>query len=176
MKKVIAAGAAALMLSAGSANALVIVPVLNFDQAYTVAAPLSTVAVSDFSIDGPAPWLFVDLPQLGSLFTTVNSKWFKDGVVAAQFTVVPNTSNADQFWLSPTPAAWNAKKAAGPWHIDATFDLTGIQFAENGGIGVGVSEGTGSTTVAFNVVPLPACGWLVGLAFGALRLRRRSIE
>ncbi len=52
------------------------------------------------ALDGPTPWLFVDLPGLGSFFTAV-------------------------------------ARTSGGWAIDVSFQLVGIQFGENAGIGVG---------------------------------------
>lgn len=171
MKTSLASAATALLLLGSQAQAL------TFDAAYTVGTSGSTVAVADFAIDGPVPWLFVDLPALGSFSTFVSAKWFLDGVPSAQFEVFPSTADGQRFWLSPAESVWNGKKAVGPWHVDATFSLTGILFAENGGIGVGISEGSGSTTVTFRVtpaaVPLPAAGPLFALAVGGLGLRVR---
>ena len=152
---------------------------LNFDAAYTVAAPFSTVQVTDFTLDGPTPWLFIDLPALGSLFTATSSSWFLAGTSAALAQSSRREQNLDRFWLAPSDLVWSSVKSAGNWHIDATFDLVGIQFAENGGIGVGISEGAGSTSVNFSVspaaVPLPGGGWLLGAALVAIaRLPRRS--
>lgn len=152
---------------------------LTFDQAYTVAAPFSTQQVSDFALDGPTPWLFIDLPALGSFFTVTSSSWFVAGTAAPQATSTQSVHDLDRFWLAPSDLAWSAVKSAGNWHIDASFNLVGIQFAENGGIGVGISEGSGSTTVDFSVssaaVPLPAGGWLLSSALIAVAgLRRRA--
>lgn len=148
----------------------------TFDAAYMVAAPGSTTQVSQFAIDGPAPWLFVDLPGLGSFFTVVESDWFRVGVPGVQLDLFPRQQAADQFWISPADGAWNGVKSLGNWSITASFELVGILFAENGGIGVGISEGAGSTQVGFSVVPaavpLPANGLLFGAALAALGLRR----
>ena len=173
MKKLLILNFLALLMAHGKSHAL------TFDQAFMVATPLSTSQVTAFSIDGPTPWLFVDLPALGSFFTTVNSSWFRDGIAAPQFQVIPSQQQNDRFWLSPTDLTWVAARALGAWHIDASFALTGILFVENGGIGVGVNEGTGSTIVEFTVtpspVPLPASGFLMVMAAGALlRWRPRT--
>ena len=167
------AACAALFLVIGQAHAL------SFDAAYTVAAPFSTVQVSDFALDGPTPWLFIDLPAVGSLFTATSSSWFLAGTAAALAQSSRREQDLDRFWLAPSDLAWNTVKSAGTWQIDASFNLVGIQFAENGGIGVGISEGAGSTAVNFSVspatVPVPAGSWLLGAALIAVsRLRRRT--
>lgn len=120
-----------------------------------VSSPLSVTQVASFSIDGPTPWLFVDLPALGSLFTSVQTAWFVAGVPAAKFAVSPGPQANDRFWLAPSDATWNGAKTVGDWHNDVSRNLVGIQFAENGGIGVGISEGSGSTLVNFAVTPAP---------------------
>lgn len=166
------AAALALLLSTGAARAA------NFDAAYMVAAPGSTAPVSEFSLDGPAPWLFVDLPGLGSFFTVVESDWFRVGVPGAQLTLFPSLQMDDQFWIGPTETTWDNVKTLGAWSITASFELVGILFAENGGIGVGISEGAGSTEVGFAVVPtpvpVPTSGLLLGPALLALGILRRS--
>jgi hypothetical protein len=171
-----------LLLGSGNAHALT----LSFVSAYTVAAPGSTARVTVFDINGDAPWLFVDLPALGSFSTTVNSNWFQGANEVGQFSAVPavpSASNAHQFWLTPSEADWNAKKAAGDWHIDATFDLVGLLCAESGGICVPVSEGNGSVTVNFSVapavVPLPLGALLLASGLGVLglpRIKRRRMR
>jgi hypothetical protein len=165
-------GIVTLSVLFASANAAALT--LPFDAAYTVAASGSTTPVSVFDIDGPAPWLFVDLPRLGSLLTFVSSNWLRDGNATLQFSAFPLASSADQFWLAPSAVQWNATKAPGAWHIDATFSLVGLQCAESCGIGVGVDEGSGSTTVQFTVaaVPLPATAWLFACALGAVGFPR----
>ena len=161
----------ALLFAAGSARAA------TFDAAYMVAAPGSTTQVSEFAIIGPAPWLFVDLPGLGSFFTVVESDWFQIGVSGAQLSLFPSQQIGDLFWIGPAGAAWDGVKALGNWSITASFALVGILFAENGGIGVGISEGAGSTQVAFSVVPspvpIPTSGLLFGAALSALGLGSR---
>lgn len=153
---------------------------LPFDQAHMVAAPFETTRLETFPIDGPAPWLFVDLPTLGSFFTVVASDWFSAGQAGARFaSVVPGQQNLDQFWLAPSEAAWAAARAAGRWTIEVTYQLVGIQFAENGGIGVGISEGGGETTVSFDVtaIPEPGTALLLGMGLsglGATRHRARG--
>ena len=170
MKHLLAA-CLALLFAATSARAA------TFDAAFMVAAPGSMSAVSEFSIDGPAPWLFVDLPGLGSFFTVVESDWFRSGVPGVQLNLFPSQQVGDQFWIGTSNAAWDGVKALGNWSITASFELVGILFAENGGIGVGISEGAGSTQVSFTVVPtpvpVPASGLLFGAALSALGIGRR---
>ncbi len=58
------------------------------------------------------------------------------------------------------------------------FELVGILFAENGGIGVGISEGGGLTSVSFDVVPIPEPGTalLVGVGLVGLCAARGRAE
>lgn len=136
-----------LILSASRASA--------FDRAFMVAAPFSTDPVSVFALDGGKPWLFVDLPGLGSFFTVVESDWRLEPGPTRLIDVPPSHQENDLFWITPSDAQWESQKALGTWDILATYSLVGIQFAENGGIGVGVLEGAGSTHVRFDVVPSP---------------------
>lgn len=155
------------------------VSALPFDQAYMVAGPLETTPIESFAIDGPTPWLFVDLPGLGSLFTVVESSWFAASEVGARFpSVVPSQQNLEHFWLAPSEAAWAAARTTGRWTIDVRFELVGILFAENGGIGVGISEGGGLTSVSFDVVPIPEPGTalLVGVGLVGLCAARGRAE
>ena len=173
MQNLMRAAALALSLVGGHVQAL------SFDQAYMVAAPFSEQQVSDFAVDGPTPWLFIDLPALGSLFTVTQSSWFVTGIGASQVHSSQRLQDLDRFWLAPSDLAWAAVKTVGSWHSDVSFDLVGIQFAENGGIGVGISEGAGATRVDFSVspapVPLPAGVWLLGPALlTVLGLRRKT--
>ena len=174
MQNLSRAATAALLLVAGHAQAL------TFDQAHMVATPFSTQQVSDFALDGPTPWLFIDLPALGSFFTVTQSSWFVAGTAVPQVQSSQRFQELDHFWIAPSDLAWAAVKVTGNWHIDASFDLVGILFAENGGIGVGISEGSGTTTVDFSVtpapVPLPAGAWLLSPALLAVfGLRRKTL-
>lgn len=67
-----------------------------------------------------------------------------------------------------------AARATGHWTIDVSFQLVGIQFAENGGIGVGISEGGGQTTVSFDVtaIPEPRTALFLGLGLFGLGVVR----
>ena len=51
---------------------------LDFDAAYMVAGSGSTEPVSEFELDGPVPWLYLDLPDgaLNSFLVSVDADWF----------------------------------------------------------------------------------------------------
>ena len=102
---------------------------LDFDAARMVATSGSTEPVSVFDINGPAPWLYLDLPDgaLTSFLAAVHSDWFHEGSAAKQFTL-SNTSFVvqDEYWFSPTTEDWNATKAVGDWHIDAHHSARGV--------------------------------------------------
>ena len=53
---------------------------LEFDAAYTVAAPFSTDPVNVFDIEGPPPWLYLDLPDAAtsSFIVAAPSDWFRE--------------------------------------------------------------------------------------------------
>lgn len=139
---------------------------------FAAVAALSFVSHSHAAL--PTPWLFVDLPG-SSPFTFLDSKWFFNGVQQFQSSRTV-AAGVDQFWLAPTDAVWDAKKALGRWRVDTRYSFGDILFAENGGIGVGITTATGSASVGFDVapVPLPAGVALFGTALGMLgrRLRR----
>ncbi len=175
MKIKLTAGICALLLASESGAALPPPAIIAFDAAYMVAAPLSETQVSAFSIDGPTPWLFVDLPG-SSPFTFLDSTWFFGD--AQQFvSALTQPAGTDKFWLAPTDAVWNAEKVLGNWQVDTRYAFGDILFAENGGIGVGITTATGSASVNFTVtpapVPLPAGIALFSAALGFLRWRRR---
>ena len=86
---------------------------LPFDAAYTVAESGSTEPISVFDIHGPAPWLYVDLPDgaLTSFLAAVYSDWFPEGASSKAFSV-SNSSFVvqDKYWFSPAPDVWDAAK------------------------------------------------------------------
>jgi hypothetical protein len=174
MKRLLAGAAlAASVLASSATNAAL------FDTVYIVGANGSTTPVTQFSIDGPAPWLFVDLSGPLSEFTWLSASWFADGNPTAQFTNFPgNRSGADKLWFSPTPAEWNAEKAAGDWHVDLT--LNALELILIYGVGVGQLVQVAGPTVSFNVVdplavPEPSTFALLGLsllAFALVRVRQ----
>jgi hypothetical protein len=125
---------------------------LNFDAAYMVAASGSTEPVSVFDINGPAPWLYLDLPDaaLTSFLAAVHSDWFHESSAAKQFTL-SNSSLVvqDKYWFSPTAEEWNETKAVGDWHLDAQHSLVELIIIYGGG--VGRVWATGKATIDFTV-------------------------
>ena len=47
-----------------------------FDRVYTVAGPGSTTPLSQFDVNGPAPWIYLDLPPAGGQYSYGSSNWF----------------------------------------------------------------------------------------------------
>jgi len=171
-KKIFTSGLAALIVSIASAHAAV----QPFEHAYTVGFAGSTTPVTVFDIDGPAPFLFLDLPAT-SFITSVSSDWFHDADLVAQFTVQESSAGGDKFWLSPPAEVWNVEKAVGDWHIHASYNLVGLICLENGGICVPQNVGSGSGVVDFTIaaVPEPEVYAMFGggLALLGLASRRR---
>ena len=66
---------------------------LDFDAAYTVAAAGSTEPVNVFDIEGPPPWLYLDLPDgaTSSFIVAASSDWFREPAETKQFSL----SNTD---------------------------------------------------------------------------------
>ena len=147
-------GSVTLCAALDVAAALAPPPVIPFDAAYMVSAPTSETAVSSFSINGAQPTLFVDLPG-SSPFTFLDSTWFFGGI--QQFTLTPtHFQGLEQFWMQPTENLWSSKKAVGTWVVNTRYSFGDILFAENGGIGVGITTATGAATVVFAVTTAPA--------------------
>jgi hypothetical protein len=144
--------ALAACLSGLLTNRAVAVVDLDFDAAYMVAASGNTEPVSVFDIHGPAPWLYLDLPDAAqsSFLAAVNSDWFDESSTTKQFSV-SNTSFVvqDKYWFSPTAEEWDAAKAVGDWHIDANHSLVELIIIYGGG--VGRIWATGNATIDFTV-------------------------
>ena len=125
---------------------------LDFDAAYMVAASGSTEPVSEFELDGPPPWLYVDLPDgaLTSFLVSIDANWFLEPQAAAQFSLSESSfAQADKYWFSPAAQIWNEKKAVGDWHIDARHSLVELIIIYGGG--VGRVWASGSETIDFKV-------------------------
>ena len=126
---------------------------LEFDAAYMVAASGSTEPVSEFELDGPAPWLYLDLPDgaLTSFLVSVDAHWFLEPQTPAQFSLTESSfAQADKYWFSPAAQLWNEKKAAGDWHVNARHSLVELIIIYGGG--VGRVWASGSETIDFRVV------------------------
>ena len=97
-----------LAVALGPALATAAPITLPFDAAYTVAAAGSVERIDSFSLDGPAPWLYVDLPDgaLNSTFSSAYSRWFAEGSPTVQFTASDGIwGSQDKYWLSPAASA-----------------------------------------------------------------------
>lgn len=126
---------------------------LPFDAAYMVAEAGSVEPVSSFDLNGPAPWLYVDLPDgaLWSFSSSVNSKWYSGLSTAPKFVLSEGIWGAqDKYWLSPSISDWQANGAVGTWRINATHSL--VELVMIYGVGAPRVWGTGSTSIQFSIV------------------------
>src|SRR5262245_30591444 len=173
----------ALVILVGRARAAVTVP---FDRAYTVSSAGSTTPVSSFDINGPAPVLYLDLPAAWGQYSSAGSNWFRDSVATSQFSVDSETIFASdgEYWLTPSADVWNQKKAAGNWHINASYWWWDLVIIYGGG--APVTKATGSTMVNFTVtapalvdpgtskvLPEPGCAGVFAMLAGVLGMGRR---
>jgi len=159
--------------------------VVPFDRAYMVSAPGSTTPVSEFSIEGPAPVLYLDLPAPMAQYSSGYSTWYDDPNPAAQFSLSGGAlfSSDQEFWISPSPQEWQLKKSVGDWHINASYSWWTLVIIYGGGAPVTYAQG--SAVVPFTVTasgdspispinPEPGSILLCGLSAAALLLSRSS--
>jgi len=123
-----------------------------FDRVYAVAGPGSTTPINQFDINGPAPWVYLDLPSPGGQYSYGSSNWFAGASTTAQYQAYSPSifSSEGEYWLSPPADAWAQIKSAGPWHVDASFgwwDLVIIY-----GAGAPVTKTFGNQRVDFSVM------------------------
>jgi hypothetical protein len=166
-----------LFLSANQANAAFI------EAVHTVGQFGSTTPVTDFSINGPAPVLYLDLsePYVGGGWEWLGARWFSSTSPTMRLEVEPLNSGTDQIWYQPSASEWNAIKQFGDWRID-TY-IAGIDLILIYGVGVGVEVETPGPSTPFRVtavapVPLPGSILFLGTGAAALaslrRFRRRN--
>ncbi|MGL4514757.1 MAG: hypothetical protein ACRCT8_16840 [Lacipirellulaceae bacterium] len=175
-----------VVATAGQASAQGILPPpinLPFDALYTVGANGSTDPVTTFEVGGPAPWLYLDLPDgaVSSFSAWAYSDWFVVGSSAPRFRSSNGVytdfqigaAGSDKYWMAPTEARWQASGAVGEWRVSASHAL--VELILIYGVGVGNTWATGAGTVNFNVVqsvPEPS-GIALALATVALAVGRR---
>jgi hypothetical protein len=172
MRRSLVTGLLMLLVCTNGALAAVQVP---FEAAYCVDSPGSTTPVRAFHIDGPAPWLFVDLGTSWGQYSYASSRWFSGDESTARFSANEGTwfSTERQYWLSPGAEAWEANKAVGEWRVDANYAWWTLVMTYGGG--APLTNSTGSKTVSFWVVahPIPEPGAaLVCLGAGILGIKR----
>jgi hypothetical protein len=143
-------GFAILCLSTGTALATGIqVP---FDRVYPVAAPGSREPVTQFDINGPAPWVYLDLPSPGGQYSYGSSNWFAGGSTTMQFQEYsPGIFVSDgEYWLSPPADGWAQLKSVGDWRVDASFAWWDLVIIYGGG--APVTKTFGSQSVHFSMM------------------------
>ncbi len=159
-----------------------------FDAVHPVAANGGTVPVTSFVLDGPAPWLYLDLAgpldDASGIFASLRFDANPaDAVPAIEFAaeIAGGTGN-DKFWLTPSAANWAANKSAGAWQFKTGVWSIALICIYGGCVGApgGFSSAAGPTVVftVGNVPQVPEPGspalWALGMAglLGAAALRR----
>ena len=123
-----------------------------FDHVYPVSSAGSTTPVTEFDVNGPAPWVYLDLPSPGAQYSYGSSNWFADSNPTAKFLEYsPGVFVSEgEYWLSPPADVWQQTKSAGTWHVDASFAWWDLVIIYGGG--APVTKTYGSQTVNFNVL------------------------
>jgi hypothetical protein len=112
----------------------------------------STTPVYQFSLKGPAPVLYLDLPNQMGQYSYGSSNWFSPSAAGSSLFSVssPGIFTSDgEYWLSPTPEAWDSAKSLGDWHVNASYGWWDLVIIYGGGAPVTTAQG--STTVNFSV-------------------------
>jgi hypothetical protein len=173
-----------LGMAVRAADAAVTPQVIPFDRAFMVASPGSTEPVSEFSIEGPAPVLYLDLPSPRGQYSSASGTWFADSSTTAKFSLSGGAlfSSDEEFWITPSPEEWQLKKSVGGWHVNANYSWWTLVIIYGGG--APVTYATGSQVVPFTVTatgpppispvnPEPGSLLLSGISAAALLLTRR---
>lgn len=152
MKRILSHGIIVLLLAAASFARPLTVP---FDRAYTVSAIGSTSPVSMFSINGPAPVLYLDLPDAMGQYSYGSSNWFSGSGTTSLFNVYSDGifTSEGEYWLTPNPEVWSNNKSVGDWRINASYAWWDLVIIYGGG--APVTRATGSTTVNFSIISKP---------------------
>ena len=174
MRRLLVVGLLALVLGVeGAAAAPLQVP---FESAYFVGSAGSTTPVDAFHIDGPAPWLFVDLGTPRGQYSYASSRWFAGGETVSRFSANEGSwfSSERQYWLSPSAEQWDSMRGVGQWHVDVNYAWWTL--AMTYGVGAPLTNAQGSDRVSFWVVahpiPEPGAVALVGTLLGGIEMRR----
>lgn len=147
-----------------------------FENTYMVGASGSTVPVATFAIDGPAPWLYVNLVSPPGDFAFVSAQFFRPPSALPALTLDAGLVSAagDQYWFAPSASQWASKKAIGAWNAVATLDA--LELVLIYGVGVGRVVTLDSTSASFSVaanVPEPSAWLLLASGLGIVAWRSR---
>src|SRR4051812_40694579 len=149
MKRMAGTGSVVLLFASSSFAAQQV----PLDHAYMVRAVGSTTPVTTFDVDGPAPVLYLDLPTPAwGQYSYGSSNWFAGTGTNSLISVASEGifTSAGEYWLTPSPAQWDAAKALGDWHINANYGQWDLVMVY--GSGAPVTKAQGGATVDFSTV------------------------
>ncbi len=153
------------------------------DTAYIVSNHGSTTPVGEFTIAGPAPWLYLDLTfnfdptaASGLAITWINADWKHESLglrINDSPAGNPGTPT-DKLWAAATN--WDSVKALGTWTVTANLNYFDCVFTY--GVGACFQGSDPGAPISFSVVTTPVpepsalAFSLVGLSLVAWRVRR----
>lgn len=143
------------------------------EASHTVASIGSTIAVGEFSIDGPPPVLYVDLAATLPDMSYLESRWYANTEGAPRFTTYASQvpTDPDKYWFEVPFPAWQDWKYPGPWRVDTRLYSIDLILIYGVGVGSLASYAVGSSGFdVVNAAPIPEPSAAVLFAAGALAL------